>query len=585
MVKSIRWRIAVSYVLLILLMMSILGILLANTVRQIHLQLLTNSLSRQAQILADRLGENPNNFALPEDIDHIAKQWGDNYNLRVTIIDSAGRVIGESQSDYSQMDNHLNRPEIQQARLETAGSAIRYSDTIGHEMLYSAVEIKDETGVAGFLRLALPLSQIQEDIILLTRTIIYITIGASFLAIIVAIIVANQTTKPIRELADTATEIAAGNIDQRFIPTTDDEVGQLAKDIDHMALQLRSRISALQAEQQKLEVILSELRDGVIITDQSGTIVLINPSAEQLFIGKAGKSNSMHLTRILRHHQLIELWRLTQDTKQDHRQVIEIPQDKLFLQASTRTIQFGDHDYILMLFQDLTEIRRFETVRRDFISNISHELRTPLASLKALTETLQDGAFQDSRVADRFLNRIAVEVDSITHMVSELLELSRIESGRVKLHFEVIDPQDLLDQAYQRMLTQANRAGLMLEINPDSGIPDISADPARLLQVLINLIHNAVKFTPEGGRVELGLHQDNNLVTFSIADSGVGIPMDEQERIFERFYKTDRSRSGGGTGLGLSISKHIVEAHNGRIWVESQEAVGSTFYFQIPIAN
>jgi two-component system phosphate regulon sensor histidine kinase PhoR len=232
----------------------------------------------------------------------------------------------------------------------------------------------------------------------------------------------------------------------------------------------------------------------------------------------------------------------------------------------------------------LTRVRRLETVRRDFISNVSHELRTPLASLKALTETLQQGALEDPPAARRFLGRIETEVDALTQMAQELLELTRIESGQVPLEFIAAAPQDLLASAVERMRAQAERAGVGLRTECPSGLPEVRTDPPRLEQVLVNLIHNAVKFTRPGGEVVLSAQLAGEFVCFSVRDTGVGISADDLPRIFERFYKADRARSGGGTGLGLSICRHLVEAHGGRIWAESEEGRGSTFYFTLPLS-
>jgi two-component system phosphate regulon sensor histidine kinase PhoR len=232
--------------------------------------------------------------------------------------------------------------------------------------------------------------------------------------------------------------------------------------------------------------------------------------------------------------------------------------------------------------QDLTRVRRLETVRRDFISNVSHELRTPLASLKALTETLQSGALADPEVAPRFLGRISTEVDALTQMAQELLDLSRIESGQVPLKFFQLSPNQLLLAAVDRMKTQAERAHLNLHAECAENLPAILADKSRLEQVLVNLIHNAVKFTKPGGEVVLLAEAVDGGVRFAVKDTGIGIPSGDLTRIFERFYRVDKSRAGGGTGLGLSIVKHIVEGHKGKVWAESEEGQGSTFYFVIP---
>ena len=283
---------------------------------------------------------------------------------------------------------------------------------------------------------------------------------------------------------------------------------------------------------------------------------------------------------MVRHHQLVEAWRRCQLTNELQSESVEVPARRQFLQLVV--IPDTHAGGSLLLVQDLTRVRRLETVRRDFISNISHELRTPLASLKALTETLQNGALSDPEVGPRFLSRMVTEVDALTQMTQELLDLSRIELGQVGLNLAPISPKNLLVSAGDRMKLQSERAGLTLCIECPDDLPNIRADQARLEQVLVNLIHNAVKFTRPGGQVILLAESANGGVRFGVKDTGIGIPLDDVSRIFERFYRVDRSRSGSGTGLGLSIARHIVEAHGGKIWVDSIEGQGSTFFFTIP---
>jgi two-component system phosphate regulon sensor histidine kinase PhoR len=287
------------------------------------------------------------------------------------------------------------------------------------------------------------------------------------------------------------------------------------------------------------------------------------------------------ITEVVRNHQLVEAWRRCQQTREMQSESVELPARRQFLQliAIPDTHASGS----LLLIQDLTRVRRLETVRRDFISNVSHELRTPLASLKALTETLQDGALSDPEAGPRFLGRISTEVDALTQMAQELLDLSRIESGQVELILAPLAPKSLIDSAAERMRMQAERAGLKLSIKCSDGLPNIRADKSRLEQVLVNLIHNAVKFTKPGGEIVIEAESATGGIRFAVRDSGVGIPAESLSRIFERFYRVDKSRTGSGTGLGLSISKHIIEAHNGKIWAESDEGRGSVFYFMIPI--
>jgi two-component system phosphate regulon sensor histidine kinase PhoR len=341
------------------------------------------------------------------------------------------------------------------------------------------------------------------------------------------------------------------------------------------------RLLTVEAERARFEATLTQMTDGVLIADAQGRIQMSNPAAEKLF-GEGGELVGKSVSIALRHHRLIETWRKCQQSGEVQSDSVDLPIIRKYLQliAIPDTHAGG----AILLVQDLTRIRRLETVRRDFISNVSHELRTPLASLKALTETLQDGALDDPPAAHRFLGRIQIEVDALTQMASELLELSRIESGQVPLDLKLISPIKLLNSAADRMKMQAERAGLILQTNCSSDLPLIRADLLRLEQVLVNLIHNAVKFAPPGGEVTLLAAADERFICFSVRDTGPGIPADDLSRIFERFYRVDRSRAGGGTGLGLSIARHLVEAHGGKIWAESREGEGSLFSFTIPIS-
>jgi len=358
-----------------------------------------------------------------------------------------------------------------------------------------------------------------------------------------------------------------------------------AKELDDLSSAVSSLIStfdlknsALDSERARLATVLDQLTDGVLIADAHGLIQFANPAAGKLF--QTSNPIQRSITEVVRNHQLVEAWRRCQQTRQMQTESVEVPARHQFLQLVV--IPDTHSSGSLLLVQDLTRLRRLETVRRDFVSNLSHELRTPLASLKALAETLQEGALDDPPAARHFIDQIQVEVDALTQMVNELLELSKIESGRFTLDLAPVAACDLLDSASRRMQLQAERAGLNLRVECTDDLPNVRIDSQRLEQVLVNLIHNAVKFTRAGGEVTLIAEAIDGSIRFAVRDSGVGIAEEEVPRIFERFYRVDKSRTGSGTGLGLSIAKHIVEAHGGKIWVESVDGQGSTFYFTIP---
>lgn len=371
----------------------------------------------------------------------------------------------------------------------------------------------------------------------------------------------------------------ANLVRQKNSITSVTELENLSGSISSIISTFDLQYSTLDAERARLATVLDQMTDGVLIVDSQGVVQFANPAAGRLF--QASNPISRSITEVIRHHQLVEAWRRCQQTREMQSESAEVPTRHQYLQLVVIPDQHTSGS--LLLVQDLTRIRRLETVRRDFVSNLSHELRTPLASLKALTETLQDGALDDPPAARRFIGQIQIEVDALTQMVTELFELSRIESGRLSLDLQPAAPFDLLSSASKRMQLQVERAGLSLHVECPNDLPRVKVDSQRLEQVLVNLIHNAVKFTRPGGEVVLEAEAGIGEVRFAVRDSGIGIPAEDVSRIFERFYRVDKSRSGSGTGLGLSIAKHIVEAHKGRIWAESLEGQGTSIFFSIPL--
>ena len=336
------------------------------------------------------------------------------------------------------------------------------------------------------------------------------------------------------------------------------------------------------AEKAVYSSILSNMNDGILVVDENGNVSLINPSACTIFNVTGEEAIGHSLVEVIRHFKMNELLEKTIETHSPQIDSFETAY-KSYIRCIATPLDKEMPGSILFLMQDLTRIRQLEIIRRDFVSNVSHELRTPLTSLKLITETLQDNLQEDPQEAKKFLDRMAGEIDNLNQMVEELLELSRIESGLVPLEKTWVKPHELIQSAAERMALQAQRAGLKFSQSCSKDLPAVFIDKARLERVLVNLLHNAIKFTPPGGSVHLSAHRDMDQLVFSVKDSGIGIEPRDLSRIFERFYKTDRSRSESGTGLGLSISKHLVEAHGGRIWVESQSNQGSTFSFSIPI--
>jgi len=408
---------------------------------------------------------------------------------------------------------------------------------------------------------------------------------ALLVLLLIALVVIGYRYYSLQKQIDTYTKKIRAASNTSLLPEDVQGLEDFSNAVKSLFAAGNSRLAASEAERARLAAVLDQMTDGVLIADSLGRIQFVNPAAEKILGGSLfGRS----VTEALRHHQLIQAWRRCSESGEMQSASVEIPSHRQFLQFIAVPDTHADGS--LLLVQDLTLIRRLETVRRDFVSNLSHELRTPLASLKALAETLQDGALDDPPAARRFVDRMQTEVDALTQMVNELLELSRIESGRLALDLKPIAAYELLFSACERMHMQAERAGLGLRVEKKDIQFKVRADAARIEQVLVNLIHNAVKFTKPGGEIVLSADVvpagavDNGAVRFAVRDTGVGISVDDLSRIFERFYKSDRSRAGGGTGLGLSIARHIVESHGGRIWAQSREGQGSVFFFTIPAA-
>jgi two-component system phosphate regulon sensor histidine kinase PhoR len=582
---SLRWRIAIPYTILILLTLLGLSVFLVSFIQRSYISNLEKQLLIQAHMVGDLItpaleqGDDP----ASDQFDIAAKDWANTLGARVTIIRPDGVVLGESHEDRSLMNNHSDRPEIIAALHEGQGSSIRFSHSVGYDMLYVAARLGNSQSPLGVARIALPLNEVQSDIRSLQGLLLGATAMTTFLAILLAAWLGWRIAQPVAQITDAATHLAADQPLEQPISTHITELSQLAQAFNSMSVRIRTQIGELQTERGKLSAVLEKMTDGVLIVDAQGEVQLFNASAEKIFNLAPASTLDKPLAKIIRHHQPFELWQQCLQSGTQQQATFDLNKN-CSLQGIA--VSFGQSlpGHTLLLFQDITRQRQIENMRRDFISNVSHELRTPLAGIKAISETLQSGALEDPPAARRFLSRMETEVDALSLMVNELLELSRIESGRVPLTLKLTRPIDIILPAFDRLCLQAERAKLKLDVDCIETLPPVMADAARIQQVAVNLLHNAIKFTPEGGQVTIGAAQRGQEVEFFVRDTGIGIASDDLPRIFERFYKVDRARSSSGTGLGLAIARHLIEAHRGRIWAESEPDQGSTFTFTLPIA-
>lgn len=400
---------------------------------------------------------------------------------------------------------------------------------------------------------------------------------------------AARRNRTLDELEAMARRVAGGQFNARILPREDNEEAELVRAINEMADRLRNEVRRYAEKTQQLSIVFENMADGVLITDNLGRVLLINPAASRLLNYHMERAIGRSYAEVVRHHQLIDLWQECRSKGREAAAAVEIDRN-LFVQAFvTPFVENGSRGFLIII-QDLTQVRFLQTVRRDFISNISHELRTPLASIRAIVETLQDGALDERDVAVRFLERADGELDTMTQMVEELLELARIESGEVPLRLTETEITELIDVPLQRLRPQAEREDIKVVVDVPPDLPRVLADGERMQRVTSNLLHNALKFTDTGGTIRIAAYAEGEPaqeVVVLVHDTGMGIASEDLERIFERFYKSDRARTRGqgGTGLGLAITKHLVEAHGGRIWVTSKEGKGSTFHFTVPTVS
>jgi two-component system phosphate regulon sensor histidine kinase PhoR len=342
-------------------------------------------------------------------------------------------------------------------------------------------------------------------------------------------------------------------------------------------------VGDISTEKTKLQTILSNMADAVMMVDVEGKVVLGNRATERLFNVREKDAIDKPLIEVVNDHEADEILKLCLKTSQTQTGQFESVISKRFIRVIAVPLVEDSLTGALLLFQDLTELRGLQTMRRELIGNISHELRTPLAGIKAMLETLKEGAIEDKQAAADFLSRIEGEADRMTQMVSEITELSRIETGRAELRMTPLNLKLLVEEVAAQLNPLAQRQQVTITTDLATDLPAVRADNDRIRQALVNLVHNAIKFNHPGGRVAVLTKAEGQSVIVSVSDTGIGISKEELQHVFERFYKADKGRAGGGSGLGLAIAKHIIQAHGGSIWAQSEEGQGSTFSFSLPI--
>ncbi len=390
------------------------------------------------------------------------------------------------------------------------------------------------------------------------------------------------SVRDLKAMSRAASAIEGGDFNAAASAASEDEVGALARAFNRMVVSLEGRLADATTQVLELRALLAHMADAVLVVSADGDILLANEAAGRLFRFTPREAVRRPLVQVVKDYEVVNLVNSSLELHEVRVGEVQLEPQKRFLRLVATPVATQKAETCLLIAQDLTEMRRLETMRREFTSNVSHELRTPLSAIKAMVEVLADSAAEDRELAKDFLSRINGEVDELTGLVDQLLELSRIESGRGGSLVGPVDPKGLVKEGVGRMQPRAERQGVRLEMRLPDSLPPVQGDAARLREVFTNLLDNALKFTPQGGTVTVTLQDMGQEVQVCVADTGIGVKAEDLPRIFERFYKADRSRASTGVGLGLSIVKHIVQVQGGRVWAESEEGRGSRFYVALP---
>lgn len=549
---------------------------------------LQTHLALTARSLAEALGTDAFKSHDPEFFNRV-RAIGEKTGMRLTLIGPDGKVQADSSvapAELSALEGHASRPEVMEAKRSGLGFNIRQSHTTGVELLYAALPFPSRENSAGIVRLAMPLTRLHERV-RDARDALFVSGGVAMaMSLLIIWLVSLKMSRPLEVMARTAREISEGKTGLRVKVESSDEAGRLADDFNFMVQRLDSALTQLRSEKSEIGAILSSMVEQVMAVDDAGRILFVNPAAEKLFGIHGSSATGKPFVEAVRQPSLDQILRTVLEKKSERSGELRLflDEEKFFeVRALPLQSEKGNRGALLVL-HDVTRIQKLELVRKDFIANVSHELRTPLTSIQGFSETLLDGGLDDKKNSREFVETIYRESQRLSLLVSGLLDLSSIESGRAKPKYQTVSLQDLMEEVLLPLTPLAKKKAVRLELDFPSDFPDVPCDPNQIKQVFTNLIDNAIKFNKEKGSVKVAASANGNSVQISVSDTGSGIPQKDLPRIFERFYRVDKARSRdlGGTGLGLAIVRHIVESHGGQIQAESVEGEGSRFTVTMP---
>ena len=603
MTLSIRWKVTLATLFALVCGFVLAGVLAARSLAEQELLQSGRALEVSTNVIAFDLRPLVTTSSLPPTarLQVIVRELSDRANARVTLVDATGRVLADSavqDGDLPGIENHRTRPEIAQAIATGAGTDLRSSHTTGERTLYRAVRLttKENDSTALYLRLGLPMTALEQELSTLKRNLILAFGSAFLLAVGLSIWLARSLTKPLSDMATAAQQLAAGNLTVHVETSAHDEVGLLARTLNHMTQELRSKIEELSEDRSQLLAMLTSMVEGVMVLDSKGRILQVNPAWERMFGVTRSEARGRQSSEVFAHANLNALISAVLASRAGQEAEILLTNGRcLNVEASVAGGEQVNEACAVLVFHDITELRRLEHIRKDFVANVSHELRTPLTSIKGYVEALLDGGKDDPQTSVRFLDIILKQSDRLNLILEDLLQLSKIESGQVQFKQEPLHIGSVVDRTIAMIKPLADKKQHQLRAAIDANLPLINGDQERLVQVLANLLDNAIKYTPEGGQITVAARRipvhghrtgegPREGVELTVTDTGIGIPEKDRPRVFERFYRVDKARSRelGGTGLGLAIVKHIVEGHGGQIRVEGNVPTGSRFVVRLP---
>ncbi len=520
----------------------------------------------------------------------LADRIGKDLGMRVTIIARDGKVVGDSDLDDARLklvENHANRPEVLAAFAKGFGESKRYSYTIKKYLLYAAIPFGGEK-TAGVLRFAIPLTDVKSFEEKFQKIIFFSLAPVLFLSLGFTFVLAVFISRPLREMAGVARAIARGDFTRKPSVVARNEIGDLARAINYMSNEIQLMIECSRQEGEKLDAVLSSMSEGVMVVNKEGEILLMNPSMRKVFsvdMSPEGKRPA----EVIRNTAVLDiLGRMAsgKDSMASEEITLLTPEDRTCRVNAVAMMKDGKFDGAVLVFHDISQLRRLEKIRQDFVANVSHELRTPVSSIKGYAEALLAGALDDPKNAREFISVIYDNGERLANLINDLLDLAKIESGKMQMVLFPVALRPVVDRCLRILEILTVKKSLRITVDIPENLPKISADESKIEQVFLNVLDNAVKYTPEGGTVKVRAALQENVICVEIEDTGVGIPEEDLPRIFERFYRVDKARSRelGGNGLGLSIVKRIVLAHRGDVSVVSETGRGSTFSIILPIA-